>query len=47
MGTALVYTFPADKNLKEVVFLPYLRRWRVYEVRFRDAVDRTRPVERG
>lgn len=53
MGVGMVYQFPADSLLEEVVFFPYLGSWRVYEVRFRDADDTgapagsQAPVERG
>lgn len=47
MGVGWVYKFPADSVLQEVVFFPYLRTWRVYEVRFREPTPLPEPVERG
>ena len=53
MGVGMVYKFPADSLLEEVVFYPYMGSWRVYEVRFRGADDSEvpsgsrAPVERG
>jgi hypothetical protein len=47
MGAGLVYKFPPDSVLREVVFFPYLGSWRVYEVHFRDKGAPAGPVERG
>lgn len=36
MGVGLVFAFPADSTLEEIVFFPYAGRYRVYEIAFRE-----------
>lgn len=45
-GIGMVYKFPEDSALQEIVFFPYAQRFRAYEITFREPAARTQLGQR-